>query len=456
MKSKKFDVIVIGSGSGLEISSEAAGMRMKVAVIDEGPFGGTCLNRGCIPSKMLIHSADVAETVKRGEEFGVSSKIVNINWDKVQNRTWEEVDGDAKSIEKGNRSNKNITVYKKMAKFIGKKLVKVGNETITADKIFIGAGSRPRIIDLPGLDKIKYYTSDDVMRVKKQPKSMIIIGGGYIATELGHFFGSLGTGVTIVNRSGVLIRNEDEEISKAYTEIAQKKFNVLLNTDAVRVGKSGNKIDVEIKTKGEKKKLSAELLLLAVGRVPNTDILDVKKTGVKTDEKGFVKVNDYLETNVKGIWAMGDIVGRYMLKHNANLEAQYCAHNAFNPKKKVKIDYTAMPHAIFTSPQIGSVGMTEQELKKNKIKYFVGKYRYYDTAMGKAIEDKAGFVKVLADENRKILGCHIIGSDASNLIHEVIVVMKSGLGVSGINRAVHIHPALNEVVQRAFGSIIFK
>ena len=453
MKTKKFDVIVIGSGSGLEISAEAASKGLKTAIIDEGPFGGTCLNRGCIPSKMLIHSADIAELINRSEEFGITSKIKKIDWNKIQNRTWKEVDGDAKNIEKGNKADKNITVYKERAKFIGKKVLMVGKESISADKVFICAGSRPRTVDFPGLDKVKYYTSDDIMRVKKQPKSMIILGGGYIATELGHFFGELGTSVTIVNRSGVLIRNEDEEISKAYTKIAQKKYNVLLNTDVVRVDKDKEGISVEVKSSGKKKKLTAEVLLLALGRVPNTDILDVKKSGVKTDERGFVKVDRYMETNVKDIWAIGDIVGRYMLKHSANLEAQYCAHNAFSPSKKVEVDYSAMPHAIFTSPQIGSVGETEQDLREKKIRYRAGRYEYYDTAMGKAIESKEGFVKVLVDENRKILGCHILGPEASTLIHEVIVVMKAGLGVSGVSSAVHIHPALSEVIQRAFVSL---
>ena len=281
---------------------------------------------------------------------------------------------------------------------------------------------------------------------------MIIVGGGYISAELGHFFSSLGTEVIMLVRGDRLIKNEDEEISIAYTRIASRKYNVLFNSEIIKVGKKGKEIDIEIKQGGKKKKITCDALLLATGRIPNTDILAVEKTGVRVSKEGYAKVNEYMETNVPGIWAIGDIAGVYFFKHSANLEASYCTNNAFS-KNKIKVDYSAMPHAIFTSPQIAGVGMTEQELKDGKIKYKVGKYDYINTGMGAAINDKEGFVKVLADLNGKILGCHIIGSDASTLIHEVIVAMKAGLGVNGILDAVHIHPALSEVVHRAFGNV---
>jgi dihydrolipoamide dehydrogenase len=228
----------------------------------------------------------------------------------------------------------------------------------------------------------------------------------------------------------------------------------MFNTNIIGVSKKDDKVEMEVEQNGKKKKLIAEVLLLATGRVPNTDILDVKKTNVKINEKGYVKVNGYMETNVKDIWAIGDIAGVYLFKHSANLEAAYVAFNAFNPNKKVKVNYLAMPHAIFTSPQIAGVGYKEQELKEKNIPYVKGRYDYINTGMGKAIEDKDGFVKVLVDPKTKtILGCHILGTEASTLIHEVIVSMKSKLGIKGINDAIHIHPALPEVVQRAFANI---
>lgn len=455
MKKREFDVIVIGSGSGLEISSQAANMGLKVAVIEKVAFGGTCLNRGCIPSKMLIHSADVIEQIRKSKEFGINSKVKSIDWDYIQKRVWKIIDKDARNIEEGNRAERNIKVYKEEVKFIGKKLIKTSKEIITADKIFICAGARPEIPAIKGIENIKYYTSENIMRLKKLPKSMIILGGGYIAAEMGHLFSSLGTNVTIINRSELMLKREDKDISEKFTNIASKKYNLILNASVSKIEKRKNKVVLSIMQENKNKVLEAEILLIATGVKPNTDILNVDKTGVKINEKGFIEVNEHMETNIKGIWAIGDIVGKYLFKHNANLEAVYCAYNAFNPQNKIKIDYKAMPHAIFSSPQIGSVGYTEQELKEKGIIYVIGKYSYYNTAMGITINEKEGFVKVLADKKGNILGCHIIGHEASTLIHEVIIAMKSDLGIKGITNSVHIHPALNEVVQRAFNSIEF-
>jgi dihydrolipoamide dehydrogenase len=327
---------------------------------------------------------------------------------------------------------------------------------ITADKIFICAGTRPSVPPIPGLDKVKYMTSDEALRLKKQPESLVIIGGGYIAAELAHFYASLGTKVTIIQRSGWLLTAEDSEVAKAFTKVFEKKHNVILNATTERVFMQGKNFAVEYSVNGKKRIAAGEQLLVATGRVPNSDILDVEKTGLITHKQGFITTNDFMETNVPGIWAIGDIAGVFMFKHSANLEAAYAYHNAFNPKYKHAISYYAMPHSIFSSPQIAGVGMTEDELKEQKIPYVSGRYRYYDTAYGKSIEDKDGFVKVLADpKTRQILGCHILGSDASILIHEVVVAMKAMLGADGILNAVHVHPALPEVVQRAFASILF-
>jgi mycothione reductase len=453
---KRFDVIVIGAGSGLRISSEAASRGLKVAIVEQGPFGGTCLNVGCIPSKMLIHSADVMETIKRAHEFGIKAKVTGVDWAMIQRRLAQTITPESKGIEAANREAKNITVYKAAAKFVGRKRLQVGKDVITADKIFICAGTRPSAPPIPGLDSVKYITSDQALWLKKQPKSMVIIGGGYIGAELAHFFGTLGTKVTILQRSGWLLTNEDAEIAQAFTKAFAKKHNVVLNANTVRVFKKGAEIAVEYEVGGRKRVVSGEQLLVAAGRVPNTDVLQVEKTGIMTRKPGFIITNEYMETNVPGIWAIGDIAGVFMLKHSANLEAECAAHNAFNPELKTKVPYDAMPNAVFSSPQIGAVGHAEDELKEKKIKYVVGRYRYYDAAYGRSIEDKDGFVKVLADPNTgQILGCHILGTDAATLIHEVIVAMKNKLTVDQVLNTVHIHPALPEVVQRAFANIEF-
>jgi len=450
---QSFDLIVIGAGSGLNVSSAAADRGMKTAVVEKGPMGGTCLNRGCIPSKIIIHSADVAETIKKGRDFGINSKISSINFKKITSRASKLVDKDAKEIESAIIEDKNTTLFKAEAKFIGERTLKVGKETIKGDKIIIAAGTRPSVPPIEGLSEIGYITSDEALRLKKQPKTMTILGGGYIAAELAHFYGALGTKINIIQRRRFLIPEEDEEVSAKFTEIFKRKYNVLTEFNAVKVSKKGRKFFVAAENKKSKKKITSDALLVATGRIPNTDILDVKKTNVEIDEKGFIKTNEYLETTAKNIWALGDIVGKFLFKHSANLEAEYVYGNAVL-NKKVKVDYSAMPHAIFSSPQIAGVGLREQDLMERKINYAVGRYEFIKSGMGLALQDNEGFVKIFADrKTKKILGCHILGSEASTLIHEVIVAMKAGLTTDAIQNAVHIHPALSEVVQRAVNNI---
>lgn len=450
---QSFDLIVIGAGSGLNVSSAAADRGMKVAVVEKGPMGGTCLNRGCIPSKIIIHSADVAETIKKSRLFGINSKINSVDFAKITSRASSIVDKDAKEIEDAIIEDKNTTLFKIEAKFVGDRTLKVGKETIKGNKIIIAAGTRPSVPNIDGLKEVDFITSDEALRLKKQPTTMTILGGGYIAAELAHFYGALGTKISIIQRRNFLIPEEDEEISQKFTEIFKKKYNILTEHNAVKVEKKKGKFIVVAEAKNKNKKIVSDALLVATGRVPNTDILDVKKGNVETDEKGFIKTNEYLEATAKNVWALGDIVGKFLFKHSANLEAEYVYSNAIL-NRKIKVDYNAMPHAIFSSPQIAGVGLREQDLKEKKIDYAVGKYDYIQSGMGLALQDNEGFVKIFADKKtRKILGCHILGTDASTLIHEVIVAMKAGLNVNAIGQAVHVHPALSEVVQRAVNNI---
>ncbi|MGB6838060.1 MAG: mycothione reductase [Dehalococcoidia bacterium] len=451
---KSFDLIVIGSGSGLEVSSEAADRGLSVAVVEHGPFGGTCLNRGCIPSKMLIHSADVMETIRRAELFGIKAQVSAVDWDFIVKRVVDTVDADAQAVEEGNRQHPHVTVFKGTGRFVEHKVLEVDGERITAETIVIAAGTRPRIPDIDGLTDVPFLTSDEALRLPKQPRRLIIVGGGYIAAELTHFFGALGTEVTIVHRGPRMLRQEDDDVAARFTEVYQRRFTLLLNTVVRRAQRNGEDIVLEVASDGQKRTLSADALLLAVGRVPNTDLLDVAKTGIVLDERGFIKTNEHLETDVPGIWALGDIVGRYLLKHSANLEAAYVAHNILNPENKVVVDYQAMPHAIFASPQVASVGLTERQAREQDLPYSVGTYDYYNSAYGFSIDDKDGFVKALAHrETGEILGCHIIGSEASILIQEVTNAMRMRLTTEAITQSIYVHPALPEVVQRAFGSL---
>jgi mycothione reductase len=464
---QKFDLIVIGSGSGLDVANAATQNGLKVAVIEKDRMGGTCLNRGCIPSKLLIHSADVVEIIKNANLFGIEVDGLSVNFQKIVERVNNITDHNSGQIKKAFKDIENPKLFAKECKFVGEKTILIGdNEKITAEKILIASGTRPQIPKkIKGLEGSSYITSDEALRLKKQPRVITFIGGGYITCELAHFFGSLGTEINIVQLGDALIPKEDEEISKKFTEVFSKKYNVYLGYETESVSKSKRNSDndadsiFQIIAKNSDGRKSLELdsdqLLLAVGRIPNSDILDIEKAGVKVDEKGFIITDDYLETNVKGIFALGDAVGRYQFKHNANHESQYAFNNILHPNRKVAVDYTAMPHAIFSSPQVAGVGFTEQELKKKSIDYQRSVYPYINTGMGEAIEDRDGFVKFLVDgKSRKILGCHIIGSHASILIHEVLVAMRVGDGtIDSISRTIHIHPALSEVIVRAADEI---
>jgi mycothione reductase len=490
---QKFDLIVIGSGSGLDVAIAAYQHGLRVAVIEKGRMGGTCLNRGCIPSKLLIHSADVAETIKSAHVFGLKVEGFSVDFHSIVEQVNGIIDIQSDKIRKSFEGKENPKLLANECKFVGEKIISIeGNGgghhncidnandektiMITADKILIASGTRPRIPEINGLKDSGYITSDEALRLNKQPKVLTIIGGGYIACELAHFFGALGTKINIIQTRDVLIPDEDEEISKKFTEIFSKKFNVYLGYDTTFVSKDNNNSSIfHVNAKnasGKQIDLESDELLVAAGRIPNSDRLDLEKTGIKINKKGYINTDRYLETNVKGIFALGDAIGRYLFKHSANYEAEYAFYNILHPDHMIPISYYAMPHAIFSSPQVAGVGFTEQELikkqqennkqndnknnTKNIIDYRKSVYHYIDTAMGLAIKDYDGFVKLLVGKkDGKILGCHIIGSQASILIHEVLAAMRGytddyGDGtIENITKSIHIHPALSEVVARA-------
>ncbi|HVX01807.1 MAG TPA: dihydrolipoyl dehydrogenase [Nitrososphaera sp.] len=458
---EKFDLIVVGSGAGLDVANAAAQSGFKVAIIEKDRMGGTCLNRGCIPSKLLIHSADVVQTIRTAEQFGIKVEKFSIDFEKIVSRTNSIVDSESDGIKNAFSEIENPRLFAKECRFVGKKEIVVGKDhIITAERILLASGTRPAVPRIEGLRRgTTYITSDEALRLKKQPRVLTIIGGGYISAELAHFFGSLGTKINIIEKGSALLPREDEQVSQKFTEIFSSKYNVYLGLDTQLVTRKDYSTIIvsakKIKT-GENIKIESDQLLLATGRTPNSDTLALDLAGVQVDRKGYISVDKFLETNVKGIFALGDAVGKYQFKHSANLEAQYAFNNIFSrPDEKIPVDYTAIPHAVFSSPQIAGVGYTEQKLRERGIKYSKSVYPYAQTAMGEAIEDNDGFVKFLVDKNDgKILGCHILGTDASTLIHEVLVSMRAGNGtISDIQRTVHIHPALSEVVSRAAGAV---
>lgn len=451
----KYDVIVVGSGAGMNVAATAVDLGLKVAVIDKDPLGGTCLNRGCIPSKVLIYPADVIRMIEDAKAIGVNAKIESIDFDLISKRMWATVLEGRHDMENGVKQDPRITLYPDVAHFISNYTFKVANEEISAEKIIIAIGARPKIPDIEGLDKISYLTYETIFSIKKPPKSLIIIGGGYIASELGHFFSSIGTDITIIGRNPRLVANEEPEISKLLKEKMSKSMLILTNNEPVKVRDNKNLKVVTIRdiSTGITSDISSEEILIAAGVKSNSDLLKPENSGIDITANGWIKVNENLETTKKNIWALGDIIGRNLYRHTANYESDIVIKNALE-NERIVIDEHAVPHAVFTYPQIGSVGMTEVEARK-KHQIYVGIGKYSDTAKGYAMAEKDGFVKVIIDAaTNKILGAHIIGPEASVLVQQIVYLMNAGdEDYSPLVRAQTIHPALSEVILQAFGNL---
>jgi dihydrolipoamide dehydrogenase len=453
---KEYDLIVIGSGSGLDVASGLARRGKEVAVVEPGRLGGTCLNRGCIPSKMLIHRADVVAQIQESEKFGIHSNLEGIDFEEIVEEVNHEVHSDAENIEESLKQSENHSLYQEEARFVDEKVIELkdSGEKINSDTIVVAAGSRPFVPPIDGTDEVDYLVSTDALNPDYQPEELVMIGGGYISLELAHFYHSMGTEVTILERGDKVLKREDEDISEKITEIAEKRYNVELEITATEIREEdGRKIVIAENSEGEEVRFSGDEILFATGRVPNTDSLKVEEAGIETTERGFIQTDEKMRTNVDGVYALGDIADNWMFKHSANHEAEVVFKNIVSGDQK-DVNYPAMPHAVFTSPQIAGVGKTEQELEEEDQKCVSVSYDYSDTGMGGALKEEDGFVKVLVDPEGKILGCHIIGPHASQQIHEVLVAMEAGSGnVKDIQETIHVHPALNEVVQRAFNQV---
>lgn len=460
---KRYDIAVIGAGAGAKISTPSSRLGFKVALCEKDRLGGTCLNRGCIPSKMLIHPADVAHTIDTAEPYNVRPKGYTVDFKDLVERVASVIDEESFSINPRIEANENIDWYKEPVKFVGDRLLQSGDTVFTADKIFIAAGSRPYIPDIPGLADTPYMTSTEALVLTEQPETLAVIGAGYIACELAHYFSALGTKVNMFVRSR-LLAHEDREVSDEFARVfSQKKnMNVVYSSsiDRVDYDKDEKKFTIQYvdRNSGERGSYVVDNLLMATGVKPNSDLLNLSASGIEVNEDGFIKVDEYLRTTAKDVWAFGDIAGNFLFRHSANFEADYLMETVIRRKEMetldkkdvYPIDYSGMPHAVFSNPQVAGVGETEEELKARGANYVVGKNNYSASAMGMALRSDSGFVKLLVERGtRKILGCHIVGHEASVLVHQVIPLLRTGGKLEDMLYMVYIHPALNEIVRNA-------
>lgn len=447
--SKHFHAIVIGSGGGSKLTRPVASLGHKVAVIEEAEYGGTCLNHGCIPSKMLIHPADVATFIREAHRFEIDVHAPQFRFTELINRVSKTVDADSQSIGPMYDKDPNITQYRCRGRFVGEKTIDVNGEKISADRIFIATGARAHIPAITGLKDTPYMTYKTALRRQIQPKSMIVIGGGYIAVELGYFYGAFGTQMTFLVRSQFL-KNEDNQVIEEFTKVFSNRFDVRMNAVPTKVSYENNRFQVTYQTPdGAQTVVEAEALLVATGVVPNSDDLGLHNTPIKVDDQGFIEVDANLQTAVPGVYAFGDIIGRHLFRHAANFEGEYLFTSLYGPQQKPVV-YPPMPHAVFSNPQIAGVGATEQELEAQGKDYVVGFNAYKNSAMGMALRSEHGFVKLLFERHTQVLvGAHIIGDEASNMLHMLIAMMTKKATVDDLLEMIYIHPALPEIVRNA-------
>jgi mycothione reductase len=448
------DLLIIGSGSGNSIVDDRFA-DLDVAIVDEGTFGGTCLNVGCIPTKMFVHTADLAAGTRQSARFGVDSHVDKVRWRDIRDRIFDRIDPISADGERYRRESSYVTFYGEHVAFTGHKQLELASgQVLTADRIVIAAGSRPVIPDIAGLAETPFHTTDTIMRIDEMPASLVILGGGVIAAEMAHVFSALGIDVTVVARSSRLLMAEDRDISTRFTQLAQARWDVRLSTRVLKAEADGSSTRLSLVDRrglGDRGVIDAEMVLVATGRRPNSDLLDVGAAGVTTHPDGRIVVDSQQQTVVPGIWALGDVSSNDQLKHVANHEARVVQHNLLHPDSPVAADHRFVPRAIFTSPQIAAVGRTEDELLSEGTPYITGMEGYRDIAYGWAMEDTTGFAKVIADPaSGQLLGAHIIGPQASSVIQPLIQAMSFGLPADEMARGQYwIHPAMPEVVENA-------
>ena len=462
-ETRHVDLCIIGSGSANSIPDERFD-DWSIALVEGGTFGGTCLNVGCIPTKMYVHPADLARTPEHAGPLGVDLTLDRVRWGEIRDRIFGRIDPISAAGERYRAESRNISLFRQHGRFVADDRLRVADGTeITADRFVIAAGSRVRIPEIDGLAGTPYETSDTVMRLPELPRSMIIIGAGYVAAEFAHVFSAYGTEVTVVGRSDTLLRHEDATISSRFTTALAEHVDLRLQqtvtaarrTDRSRTGLDDRRnggVSLELDGPGGSTTATADVLLLATGRIPNGDGLDPDRTGVALDDDGYVVVDAFQRTTRPGIFALGDVTSHHQLKHVANHEARVVQHNLLHPDAMIAADHRFVPHAVFSSPQVASVGLTEEEAFSTGVAYVVGQTEYASTAYGWAMGETGDhLVKLLADPSTGLLlGAHLIGPEASSLIQPLIQAMSFGQRADEVARGQYwIHPAMAEVVENA-------
>lgn len=447
-----FDLAIIGTGSGNSLVTPDFDDK-RVAVIESGTFGGTCLNVGCIPTKMFVYAAEVADAVRRASRYGVDAEVTKVRWRDIRDRIFQRIDPIAEGGKDYRVNGPNTTAYLGRARFTGPRELTVAYPDgraaeLTADQVVIATGAHalvPAVISGAG---VPFHTSDTIMRIEELPEHLLVLGGGFIAAEMAHIFSALGVRVTVIARGEKLLRHLDSEIAERFTRLARDRWDVHTDAHVARARTDGDAVVLDL-TDGTS--VSGDLLLVATGRAPSTADLQLDMAGVRTHTDGRVVVDQYGRTGVAGVWALGDCCSPYQLKHVANAEARAVAHNLVLPDDLRPFPHRNVPSAVFTAPQIATLGLTEDECVAQHRPHVVKVQSYGDTAYGWAMEDTTSVCKVIADPHTGLLlGAHVMGPQASTLIQPLIQAMALGTPAPVVARDQYwIHPALAEVVENA-------
>ncbi|CAN5508074.1 mycothione reductase [soil metagenome] len=452
MASTAYDLIIIGSGSGNAlIGPEYENKR--VAIVESGVFGGTCLNVGCIPTKMFVYAAEVAQSARSASRYGIDAQIEDVSWPDIRDRVFSRIDPISDGGRDYRRDGSNTMLYAGRAEFAAPETLVVKDSSqrsiaeLTAPNIVVATGSEPVLPPVVAQSDVVVHTSDTVMRLDTLPASVLIVGGGYIAAEFAHIFADLGVTVTVINRGGGMLRHLDEEISRRFTELAAQQWDVRFNTEVQTLRNVPGGVSAELSDGTE---VVTDVVLVATGRAPNSD-LGLERAGIETRDDGRIAVDSFGRTSAPGVWALGDVSSPYQLKHVANHEARVVAHNLAHPDDMRVMRHDVVPSAVFTRPQIATVGLTESQARAAGHDVSIKVQAYGDTAYGWAMEDSSSVLKLVGDRSTGLLlGAHFMGPQASSLIQPLIQAMTFGLPAQEMARGQYwIHPALAEVLENA-------
>jgi pyruvate/2-oxoglutarate dehydrogenase complex dihydrolipoamide dehydrogenase (E3) component len=452
-----YDAIVVGTGqAGPPLARRLVAAGWKVAVIERKLFGGTCVNTGCTPTKTLVASAYAAHVARRAADYGVTIKgPVDVDMRAVKVRKDAVVAPSRNGVERSLKALQGCTVYEGHGRFVGPKEVKVGDEILKADKIFINVGGRAQVPPIPGLDQTPYLTNSTMMDVDFLPAHLVVLGGSYVGLEFAQMYRRFGSEVTVIELAPRLVAREDEDVSQAIADfLAEEGIDIRVNSRVVGVEKQGDKIAVTVETGGARSQVVGSHVLVAIGRRPNTDDLGLDAAGVTTNKHGYIETDDQLRTNVPGIWAIGDCNGRGAFTHTSWNDFEIVASNILdNDSRRVSDRITA--YALYTDPPLGRAGMTEAEVRKSGRPALIATRSMQNVSRAYEKGETKGFMKVLVDKQTKqILGASILGVSGDEVIHCILDMMYAKAPYAVMQRAMHIHPTVSELIPTMMGDLV--